>query len=314
MSQNLIIENATLLPLRHLRFGLTSAGIYGPDGARLDVWPLLIAADNRVPIAPGRLREAAEETADTGFIYGGLMNPRIGHFITETIPNFVAMAEACRAFPDHTLLFHCWPEMGEDQMQQRSFIPNFLDLFGLGNRKFKLIMRPVQVAHMVLPESPFLGKFTYKPWLPQRIDSHLPALTVSAGKKIYLSRTQLRASKGIRLTDEPRIEAIYSERGYQPVHMQDLPLVDQLSVVRSARHVAGPQGTAIHWSLYSDRVESVISMGYKSGLQAGICKVRRQTYFNPSGIVANPLQGGRKRWFPDRAVHRMIDTAEASIG
>ncbi len=306
------IENATLLPLRDLHLGFARAGVYGSDGDRLDLWPLLVAADSRVPVAPRHLRETAEDSIDGGCIYGGLMNPRIGHFITETVPNFVAIADACRTFPDHTLLFHCWTEMGEDQMQQKSFIPFFLDLFGLADRAFKLVMRPLKVASLVVPEAPFLGKFKYKPWLPDRLDSWLPALTSDAGEKVYLSRTKLKAHKDVRLTDEPRVEAIYRERGYESVHMQNLPLVDQISIVRQARHLAGPQGTAIHWSLYSKRVETVVSMGYKSGLQAGICDVRGQRYFNPRGIIANPFAGGRKRWFSDRAIHGMIDAAEAA--
>ncbi len=174
MHQFQITENATLLPMEDLRFGLTRAGLYDALGRRIDAWPLLISADSRLPIAPRRLRTTPEKATQGGFIYGGMFNPRFGHFITETVPNLVAIAIAGRAFPDYTLLFHCWPHFGSDQIGSRSFIAYFLDLLGLADRKVALVMQPLRVERMVLPEAPFDGKFAYKPWLPALLDSFLP--------------------------------------------------------------------------------------------------------------------------------------------
>ena len=310
MRQVDIVENAMLIPVRKLRFGLTRVGLYDGRGQRIDGWPLLTSADTCYPVTGARMPVEPEQFLDGTFIYGGFLSPRLGHFLTETVPNLVAIADACRASSEHPILFHCWPEFGPDQMTSRSFIPWFLDLLGLADHPRIVVMRPLRVRRLILQDSPFLAKFIYKSWLASALDRFLPPPPADGPQRVYLSRTHW--AKNLRLMDEARIEAIYRDRGYLPVHMQELSLSDQLGVVRGCRHLAGPQGSALHWSLYSHRIRTVTSLGWKSGLQAGICNLRNQTYFNPRGMIANPLGGGRTRWFPDRAIHRVIDLAEAS--
>jgi hypothetical protein len=307
-------DEAVLGPcLRHpgrIRRVVTRFGRHDKHGRPIGSWPLLISLDTTLAVHSRRGLPADPDHEVAEAIYAGLFYAGFGHFITETLPNLLAVAEAKRQNPDIKLLFHT-PAFFRSQSQATiegplsRHVEFFLDLIGLDLAGSILVDRPMRVRRLLVPESPFQRKFRYKPWLCEGIDALLGPCAPT-GQKVYLSRSRWPKP---RIYDEDRAEAVFREHGYDIVHPQDLGLAEQIALVRGASALAGPQGTALHWSLYSANCRNVVSLGWPSPLQKGICKIRGQVYLDPRGRRRN-LRDTRVREVSHTAIERAIAATE----
>ena len=66
--------------------------------------------------------------------------------------------------------------------------------------------------------------------------------------RIYLAR---RGNKHRKLTNHPVIEAIASARGFFVMYPEDLDIVEQARIVRNARFILGPEGSAFFLTFFS---------------------------------------------------------------
>lgn len=310
-----IFEAAYLEPCRRGRGRLsrlfTSYALRDGRGRAIGGWPLLVSLDTSFAVnRPGRPDHGATDLPAA--IYGGMFFDWFGHFIIETVPNLLAVADLKRAHPELPILFHLpdfWFPDPEARPQSLPFHDLFLDRIGLDRGDFRFVRAPLRVASLLVPDSPFPGKYRYKSWVLDRMDA-LFAAQPGPAAKVYFSRSRWPKP---RITDEPAIEARFRAADYDIVHPQDLSLQDQLALVSRARSIAGPQGTALHWSLYAPRCRSVISMGWHSPQQRGICASRGQLCLDPKG--KRPRGGDlRLRAIAPAVVERAILQAEAALG
>lgn len=63
------------------------------------------------------------------------------------------------------------------------------------------------------------------------------------GARLYLSRRRVSVR---RLENESEVEELFRAKGFDVIHMQELPAVEQARLIRSASMVAGPAGSAMH--------------------------------------------------------------------
>jgi capsular polysaccharide biosynthesis protein len=74
------------------------------------------------------------------------------------------------------------------------------------------------------------------------LEDMMPSIgTTSGARRIFLARKSANKRK---LINREAIEAIAAEQGFEIVSLEDLEFVDQIRLVRSARFVAGPEGSA----------------------------------------------------------------------
>lgn len=308
-----IFEGARLAPCvrspkRPARL-VTRYGRHQSNGRPIRGWTLLHSLDTTAAI-PSRaaVRERPDTRVSTA-IYAGLYYGAFGHFLTETFPNLLAARALKLANPDVPMIFHTPDFFTKDRVASTSRHPRphvveFVGRLGIEIEDSVFIDAPIEIGRLLVPDAPFLRKFRYNQWLPDAIEK-LFGTPRAPGGAVYLSRSRWPKP---RIVDEPRMEEIFAAHGYDIVHPQDLDLTQQIDLVRGVRHLAGPQGTALHWSLYAEMCKSVVSLGWGSPLQRGICKVRRQIYVDPSG---KRVPGGdlRMRALSDVQVERAIERA-----
>ncbi len=299
-----IYENAALSPFHRpaskLGRFVSRYGIHDAQGRRIRHYPILVSLDSSWPYQPRRLPVDCYDRLPGEWIYCGLLRGQFGHFITECLPNLITAARARRSYPDAPIIAHTFLEIDVDDWKARNakLLDYFCDRIGLDLSNLHFVRSPVMAEKLIMPDAPFRKKFHYQPWLWEEIDQIWDH--PDHGEKLYLSRARFDATGSARVFEEDRIEDIFTEYGYRIVYLEDHDLDTQLRLVAGAPAIAGPQGSALHWSLYSRHCTSVLSLGFRSHLQRGICQGRGQAYRE---IAGKKVRGGPYRL-------RRIDTAE----
>jgi hypothetical protein len=280
------IEDALLVPMRrgHGRIGsiFSSYGAIDRAGKRLPKWPLLNSLDtsfalNLRRVAPSDVEESLPEA-----VFGGLYYNWFGHFLTETVPNLIAAKAALGKSTNTPIIFFVPDNRRPEEIfpQISSVAKYFFEKIGLDPTNFRFVKQPIRIERLIVGPTPFKKKHNFSPWVLSEIDQLFGSKSSQSRRDLYLSRSQWGKA---RTSDETILERHFKARGFDVVHLETLSLPEQIATIRGARHVAGCNGTALHWSLYSSSCESVISLGYRSPLQRGISKSRGQVYVNPPG-------------------------------
>jgi len=279
-------------------------GLHDGLDRKIKGWTLLFSLDTTFAV---QVRKPDRSSADRlpEAIYAGLYFSQFGHFMTETVPNLAAAQHLAHAHPTLPIVMHLAPADSVEALarpEATPFLAWFMEKLGIDWHRLKFVTQPLCVDTLHVPASPFSGKFRYAKAGIDALDRVFGA-PGAARSDVYLSRS--RWPNG-RLLNETEVEEVLSARGFEIVHMQDLSLDAQLSCVQSARRVVGPQGTALHWSLFSQHTDQVISLGFRSPLQKGISRAREQTYHEVGGT--RPKGAG----YRDR--HVPLDRLEARLG
>lgn len=131
-------------------------------------------------------------------------------------------------------------------------------------------------AHRALDIFPACAAF-----LQQQLARHhqwTPPAT--ADRRLFVSRSR-SGRDGRTLVNRSEIEAMATARGYEIVHPETLPMIDQVSLFRGARTLIGEYGSAMHGSMFSPPGTAVCVLRgatYHPGfLQSGLCQVQRQS-------------------------------------
>lgn len=280
-----VFPDACLAPMSRARNRLlgivTLYGLRDAGGRAIEGWPLLTSMDTTFALNwPRRKDDGAARIPRA--IYGGLYSSAFGHFLTETVPSLAAIRHLAMAEPGVPIVLHVPDQKkreGKELWSRRPYVDWFLERLGIDFGRLMIVRAPMRVGELLVGQSPFSGKQSYRPWVPQVMDAVFGSGRAGTDR-LYLSRTKWPRP---RIEREAEVEEVFRQAGFTVTHLQDLSLEQQLLTVCQARHLAGPQGTALHWSLYSASVRGVISLGFRSPLQRGICQVRGQTYLNPPG-------------------------------
>jgi hypothetical protein len=281
-----VVDQAFLAPLYRPRGRLSRIiswyGLNDAAGRKLTDWPLLNSLDTSLARRrPWPIRRADDRLRDEA-VFGGVFYSTFAHFMSETVPNLVAARRVLQDYPGRKVVFFLPPNLGGGfQMPaQHAYHVPLLDRIGIDRDDMVFVTAPLQVDRLIVGPSPFPRKFRFAPWLLSDLDALFP-VPRGVQQRVYLSRQ--RWTHKPRVADEDRIAALFHDHGYHIIHPQEMTLEHQFETIFGAEHLAGPQGFALHWSLYSRHCRSVISLGWPSPVQNGICASRVQVYENPPG-------------------------------
>ena len=278
-------------------------GLHDQNGSAVRDWPILISQKSRLVRQTRRPPATFDQTISEPVIYAGIIFGWFGHFITESLPNLLAVAEAKKHYPDARILAHAHGNIHPAEWKERhaGHLNYFFDKVGLDLNELEFVLTPTQARTLIVPDAPFSGKFSYKPWVFDAMDALWPMPETL--RPVFLSRTRLPLIS--RIENEATIEEMFTDRGFEIFHPQEHGLDEQIARIRSANLIAGPQGSAMHWSLYAPMCRAVVSLGYSSPLQDGICRSRNQRYVE--------LNGRRPRGGAYRLRRIEFETIEATL-
>jgi len=145
-------QNAIASPVEHWKFGYTKHGLYEENGQKIKKWPILTSADSRFPIMP-KSPPNPEATLPGNWLYGGFFDHRFGHFLTETVPNLLAVKRDLVRYEDVRILMHSWPDIYQEHPDLQTGIwpeiDYFLDRIGLPRNLFRFIDKPLTAERLV---------------------------------------------------------------------------------------------------------------------------------------------------------------------
>lgn len=253
---------------------LTRYGAVDALGAQVDLGPLMISSRAFKAVQTRAAPSPQATLLDGGHLWAGMIYGHFGHFITETLPRLLALRADLDAQPTLRLLGFAPPGEITTTLAGMRW---FLDRAGIDPARIDLVTEPALIAQLTVPPAPFTARYTYHPSVPQMIDRCGLSATKPSGERIFLSRGQL-AAPASRITNIAQVEALFVAAGYTILHPETLPVPDQIARITAAAVLAGENGSALHWSLYSPHIQKVQSLGWSLALQQGICAVRGQTY------------------------------------
>jgi capsular polysaccharide biosynthesis protein len=183
-----------------------------------------------------------------------------GHFLLETLTR-IGLHENVK---NHNLVFHTMDSSAHHQ----SVFPyqkRLIDLLGFKNSKIVLLTDHSFLLFNVKVLLPQVHFPTYisplTPQVFQRITSCRKS-SLDLGSKIFLSRSKLHPlHQRIPLGIIRELEILMQKSGFELLHPETLSVDDQISAISNAKYIAGPQGSALHLSVFGQPKIKVIEFG-----------------------------------------------------
>lgn len=231
-------------------------------------------------VDPVTLREqpAVGEELEGTWLYGGHWMHHFGHYMLETLtslwPDRVALEESVG--PVRGLVFHRFTQLQPVHDWQETLLAGT----GWGGLPIHVVdAEHTRVERLVVPGR----SLAINGWaLPEaaatwrRIARHVETghpervLRPEPGteRRVYLSRAKFahrehESGRKVRvpLEFEDAVDRMMAERGFEVVHPETLPIVDQVLAVSSADVVVGRPGSQLHLSIYAPPTARVLTLG-----------------------------------------------------
>jgi len=166
-------------------------------------------------------------------VFGGYLYDHYGHFLLESTARLWLPGLGDEV---PVVWIANWTETISPWMHE------ILDLIGVGPRREVVTSAgPVSVGELALADPGFeFGAFMHH-WHARRLQS-VPCTPM--GRHVWLSRSGLRPISG--LDDDLELEDHLRRAGWEIVHPETLTVREQVSLLGSATHVAGLEGSALH--------------------------------------------------------------------
>lgn len=306
MSDVCTIRNATILPPRYIGFGYVWMGVQSSDGRATPIPIPFASTDSVFGRTPARRHPTAgppPERLAGRFLWGGVGYGAFGHWLTETFPYLASVSEILDGEPELKVMMVLRPgtpvpEFGALHEWFARKLPFALD-------RIILVTRPTCVDALVIPPDPFGRRNQYAAETIATLDRTGVAPARGNGRKLFLSRRNL-PGRSRSLPGIERVEALFAAHGYEVICPEALALDDQASLICGASEIAGENGSALHWSLYSPHVHRVISLGWRLKQQVGICRARGQAFLSIRRPILGPLLP-RQQSVPLGLLRRRLD-------
>jgi capsular polysaccharide biosynthesis protein len=190
-------------------------------------------------------------------IYGGVIIPEFGHFVTEGLSR-------CQSFDEHPqmpIVFTCIDQDFDISDSKYAYIRDTFDLLGIGSNRIIIIREATRINKLIVP------KVGYRLWnyvverhtrfLAEKIAIH-PKITGLAvtSNKVYLSRSRLPKKANVQVPvihGEDVFERYLSMEGFTIIHPQELTMLEQISAIANAKFVVGFIGSAFHTLLLTHK-------------------------------------------------------------
>ncbi len=145
------------------------------------------------------------------------------------------------------------------------FMFSLLGAMGISRDAIVPLRRPVQCERLLVADKSFLTQGYTSPTAVQTWRRIRDALDRGAGpERIYVSRSR-QATR--HLKNESAVEAIFTARGFQIVHPEDLPIERQVTLWANARLVAGSAGSNMFGLAFQRRLDRVLQINSPNMVQ-----------------------------------------------
>lgn len=247
-----VIDDAVVVP--RARFGDVSlgAGVLKPTAhGQRPVRDTGVRRRDKEYVLPPPVDSRPRHHIDQA-IFGGYLFDHYGHFLLESLGRLWFDE------PRHDIPI-VWIAATADRW--RPWMTELADLVGIGPHRRLLNAGdgPLGVGRLVVADQGFEVDRYMHPWLVDRL-AIVPASPDVTGNTtghshghgdghggtghVWLSRTGLDETAGV--AEERDIERRLADSGWAVVHPERLTVAEQVRVLRSARHVAGIEGSAFH--------------------------------------------------------------------
>jgi len=253
--ESFTLDHAIVTPARvasenhRERFGPISllGGVYSSVG-RLDIRASLNRTYGVCQYAPTLLTENPTDYIDEACIYGGVLNPHFGHFITESLTRARHFMED----PQAPIIYTCmYPNLRLEEAS-RAYLKDIFHLLGIPLERLRIIQNVTEIRELLIPQVGIRHwdhvDVRHVRFLENRIASH-PGICLSAesNKKVYLSRSRLTPpTVGPAILGEEIFQRYLAMEGFKIIHPQELNIVRQIEAIASAEFLMGFIGSAFH--------------------------------------------------------------------
>lgn len=181
-------------------------------------------------------------------IYGGLMKPHWGLFLTEGIARLWFLREPT-APPEAPLLFR-----GAESVST-PFIRRFLEHAGVDLSRILDLRVPTRLAHVIVPEPSFALQghaYACHADLPLEVArSAGGAAAQRSDQPVYISRSKVAERREKRRVDEGPLEELLERAGVAVVSPETLTFEEQIGLFNRHSTFIGRIGSALHSVLYA---------------------------------------------------------------
>ena len=258
--ESFTLDHAIVTPARAAseshreRFGPVAllGGVYSSEG-RLDIRASLNRTYGVCQYAPTTITENPTDRIDEACIYGGVLNPHFGHFVTESL----ARARHFMEHPQAPIIYTCMYPNLRLEGASRAYLKDIFKLLGIPLERLRIIQSVTEIRELLIPQVGLRHwdhvDVHHVRFLEDRIASH-PGICLSSesNKKVYLSRSRLTPpTVGPAILGEELFQRYLAMEGFTVIHPQELNIVRQIEAIASAEFLVGFIGSAFHTLLLS---------------------------------------------------------------
>lgn len=209
---------------------------------------------------------------DETVIFGGVLDPTFGHFLTESISRLWYVIKQKTNLKIVFLL----------AMEERAWMYDFFSLLGIPSSQVEFIRVPTQFAEIIIPDETLFLFSGYKKEaniIYEKLRSTAFALSpIDKGEKLYLTRSHYEKNDVI---NEKYFEKYYSQKGYEIVAPEGLTIAEQISVISKAKELSSTLGTLSHFSIFMEQGSRQVILN------------RTNNHYLKAQIIINQLRGVR---------------------
>jgi capsular polysaccharide biosynthesis protein len=148
------------------------------------------------------------------------------------------------------------------------FVLELARLLGIPAENFIILDKSARFRNVYVPEDSFkLVRFSSKEF--GRIYAKIADNVKKnyAFDKIYVSRAAL---KHHRVYGEEKVQRIFEKNGYHIIYPEQLPLEEQIALMKNCKSLAGCSGSALHLAIFMPEGGNVILMRRNKQLKGGL--------------------------------------------
>jgi len=189
---------------------------------------------------------------DCDAVFLGNIDKAFGHYILEHWTRAYAFLDEkyknCKYVLVNDMRFESVP----------NFVTELARLLGIPAENFVILSESAKFRNVYVPESSFkLVQFSSKEFgkiyakIAENVEKNYDF------DKIYLSRAALKTRKTY---GEEKVQKIFEKNGYKIIYPEQLPLEEQIALMKNCKSLAGCAGTALHLALFMNEGGKVIQI------------------------------------------------------
>lgn len=197
------------------------------------------------------------DTIEGATLFAGHYRGIFGHLLLEVLPRL--WPDLDLGSYDRVLVYPTRVGRRRELLRLPAYAADLLVALGLDASRARILTdEPLRLAQVTVPSPALRLKVGYAPEVTRPFDRVAAAFEASAlssswrdrqPTQVYLSRSRLSGNVR-RAENELELEDLFQRAGFAVVHPQELPIRDQVLLMRGATAVAGCDGSALHLAAF----------------------------------------------------------------